>query len=286
MFIDAGSQGPAGDFGADQQYFNSLHPKGVITHPITVTFNVDMAPAASSTTNPTNRLFIPGVDTVFVQFDGSFVPITQGKTMWGTDNRVELTDLDGNGVYSGSIDLVAPTFYQLCYRIAYRSLPTNTEVMNGGGVQRGRRYYQYIQPLNVAPDSAVWPASFSLAQMTWSVGSLTVEDPPDLNQVSGVPGPNGDLPKTYALLQNYPNPFNPSTVITYDMPKSSHVLIAVFDILGRKVATLFDREQTAGTHSIQWTGMNDAGSHVGTGMYLLKMQAGSFSQVRKMLLMK
>jgi hypothetical protein len=274
-----------GDFGADQQFFNSLPPNSVITTPIRLTFNIDMAPATNVTTNPTNPLFRPGIDTVFIQFDGCLISITQGLTMYGTDNRVRLSDLDGDGKYTGSIDLNPPTFYQVCYRLVYTS-PTG-EVSNGGGVQRGRRYYQYIAPTQVNADgSVVWPSSYTLGLMPWKASDLTVEDPPNLTVVTGVGRDASDVPRSYALYQNYPNPFNPSTVITYMVPENARVRIEIYNVLGQKVRSLLDQEQAPGTHSVVWNTESDQGPHVSSGMYLVKLQAGSFSQIKKMILMK
>jgi len=273
-----------GDFGSDWQFFNSLHWEGVSTHPIQVVFNIDMAPAANVATNP-NVLFRPGIDTAYIQFDGCMTPITQGKTMWGTDNRLMLNDIDGDGKYTATYDLTAPTFYQMCYRVVYTS--TTGEIWNGSGAAVvGRRYYQYVHPTQVMADSAMWPSTYVLADMPWKLSDLTIEDPPDLNTVTGVGGGGPDLPLSYALHQNYPNPFNPSTVITYSIPGSSNVRIEVYSILGQKVATLFDQEQTAGTHSIAWNAQGEHGQRLGSGAYFLRMQAGSFSQVKKMLLAK
>lgn len=272
-----------GDFGSDAQFFNSLHWKGAIRKPIQVVFNIDMAPAANVATNP-NVLFRPGIDTAYIQFDGCMVPITQGKTMWGTDNRIMLSDLDGNGVYTATYDLVSPTFYQFCYRVVYRS--GTTEITNGSGSAiRGRRYYQYVKPTQVTADSAVWPSTYNLAQMSWKLDNLTIEDPPDLDQVTGV-GNEGQEPLTYALRQNFPNPFNPSTVITYSIPKEAHVRIEVYSILGQKVASLFDQVQTAGVHSIAWNAQREHGQKLSSGVYILRMQSGSFSQVKKMMLVR
>lgn len=272
-----------GDFGADQQFFNSLHWKGAITKPIQVTFTIDMAPAANAATNP-GTLFRPGVDTVYVQFDGCMVPITQGKTMYGTDNRLMLTDPDGDGKYTATYNLTPPTVYQFCYRVTYTS-PSGDITNGSGSAIRGRRYYQYVHPTQVMADSAKWPSTYALALMPWKLDNLTIEDPPDLNTLTGV-GDGATLPGAYELRQNYPNPFNPSTVITYSIPKESRVTIEVYNLLGQKIAVLFDQEQGVGTHSIAWNARNDAGTMVSSGMYLLKMHAGSFSQVKKMMLMR
>jgi len=272
-----------GDFGAAQQYFNSLHPKGAITNPIQVTFNIDMAPATVVATNPLSALFRPGIDTVYIQFDGCLVPVTQGYSMWGTDNRLMMSDANSDGIYTATYDLTPPTFYQMCYRVVYTS--PGGEVWNGSGSAiKGRRYYQYVHPTAVLADSAVWPATYSLAVLDWMNDSLTIEDPPDLDNINGVGSEPSGIPRVYALNQNYPNPFNPSTVISYSIPEKAHVRIEVFNILGQRVALLVDAELPAGDHAAAWNGHNSQGASVGSGVYFVKMQAGAFSQVKKMLL--
>lgn len=282
-FQAASDQTVPGDFGADQEFFNSLHPNSVITTPIKLTFHVDMTPAASATTNPTNTLFRPGIDTVYIQFDGCLIPITQGKSMWGTDNRIMLTSPNSDGKYTGSINLTPPTFFQVCYRLVYTS--TTGEVEDGGGTNFGRRYYQYIVPTSVNSGSITWPSSFDLAEVKWVQNNLTVENPPDLGSVNAVDTEPG-IPDRYELLQNYPNPFNPTTTITYSIPKTVNVKIEVFNVLGEKVATLINSEQTPGTHSIQWSARNDHSINVTSGVYFVRIQAGSFIQAKKMVLEK
>jgi hypothetical protein len=285
-FTDVIGQIIPGDFGADQQFFNSIHPYGAIATPVTVTFSINMTPATELATNPTNPLFRPGTDSVFISFDGCFVPITQGKTMYGEDNRIELLDGNGDLIYTGSIVLVAPTLYQLCYRVTYAYRP-DVDVTNGGGILAGRRYYQYIRPTQVQAGGVItWPSSFTLPTMDWKVGDLTIEDPPDLETPDGVKAADPNIPGSYALLQNYPNPFNPSTMVSYTIPEKAHVQIDIFNLLGQKIASLVNQEQNAGTHSVAWNSQDDHNQKVSSGVYFLKMQAGSFSQVKKMMLMK
>jgi|GEM_PF-779161 len=275
-----------GDFGADQQYFNSIHPNGAIATPCTLSFSINMAPATNVATNPTNPLFRPGTDSVFVSFDGCLLPITQGKTMYGTDNRIELKDPNGDGIYTGSIALKAPSLYQVCYRMTYSSSP-NPAVTNGGGILIGRRYYQYIRPTQVKAGGVItWPSSFTLPTVSWRVDSLTVETPPDLDSPTGIAQSTSNTPMVYSLEQNYPNPFNPSTVITYTVPEKTNVKLEIYNMLGQRIVSLFDQEQAAGTHSIGWNGRNGRNEQLSSGIYFLQMRAGSYSNVRKMILMK
>jgi hypothetical protein len=91
------------------------------------------------------------------------------------------------------------------------------------------------------------------------------------------------IPKDYALAQNYPNPFNPTTIIQYDLPSASAVRLEVFDVLGRKVATLVSATVPAGTHT--YTLRADALS-LSSGVYFYCLQAGEFVETRKMVLIK
>jgi carboxypeptidase T len=99
--------------------------------------------------------------------------------------------------------------------------------------------------------------------------------------LTGISGNNNGIPFKYALEQNYPNPFNPGTMIKYQLPKESHVKITVFDILGKNVATLINEKKTAGFYEVQF----DASKYA-TGLYLYKIEAGDFSEVKKMMLIK
>jgi hypothetical protein len=110
----------------------------------------------------------------------------------------------------------------------------------------------------------------------------------DLNGVAGEHGtvsatPQGQTAEVteFALLQNYPNPFNPTTQITFDVAESGPVTLTIFNPMGQTVTKLVDGSMTAGRHTVSF----DA-SNLPTGVYLYRLEAGSFTAVRKMLLMK
>jgi hypothetical protein len=88
------------------------------------------------------------------------------------------------------------------------------------------------------------------------------------------------------LLQNSPNPFNPSTIIKFYIPSSSNVTIKIYNILGREIITLFYEQTTAGYHDVYWNGKNSRGEAVASGIYIYRLTAGSFSQTKKMNLVK
>ena len=94
------------------------------------------------------------------------------------------------------------------------------------------------------------------------------------------------IPLKYLLHQNYPNPFNPVTTLRYDLPENALVNITIYDMMGRQISTLVSSLQSAGYKSIQWNGTNDAGQPVSAGVYLYKIQAGDYSQTKKMVLLK
>jgi len=90
-----------------------------------------------------------------------------------------------------------------------------------------------------------------------------------------------EAPTDFALEANYPNPFNPETTIRFALPVASHVVIEVYDLLGREVARLVDREMGAGHHTVVFEGRGLA-----SGIYVYRMVSGSFEQHRTMLLVK
>ena len=98
---------------------------------------------------------------------------------------------------------------------------------------------------------------------------------------------DGDqLPKTFALHQNYPNPFNPVTNLSYDLPEDAMVTIAIYDMMGKVVRTLVNGQQSAGYKTLQWNATNNGGRPISAGLYIYTIQAGTFNQTRKMILLK
>jgi hypothetical protein len=86
---------------------------------------------------------------------------------------------------------------------------------------------------------------------------------------------------SFRLDQNYPNPFNPTTAIQYSIPQRRSVTLKVYDILGNETATLVNEEKQKGVYTVEY----DA-SRLPSGIYFYKLQAGSFLQTRKMMLLK
>ena len=102
----------------------------------------------------------------------------------------------------------------------------------------------------------------------------------------GIEDAGGALPQAFALEQNFPNPFNPSTTIRFTMPASESVSLEIYNTAGQLVNTLVRGTLPAGNHSMTWHARDLSGNRVGSGIYLYKLTAGQFVEVRKMLLIK
>ena len=93
--------------------------------------------------------------------------------------------------------------------------------------------------------------------------------------------------KTQAeLIGNYPNPFNPTTNIKFYIPATENVTIKIYDILGRVVTTLLNKQADAGYHIVYWNGRDAYGKQAASGMYIYRLQANGFVQTKKMLMLK
>ena len=101
-----------------------------------------------------------------------------------------------------------------------------------------------------------------------------------------LPGTEPPVPNGFALGQNFPNPFNSTTMIDYTVPSRSHVIISVYDILGRKVRDIVDESKSPGKYSARWNGKDSGGKEVASGVYFYRIKAGDFAQSRKMVLLK
>ncbi len=90
-----------------------------------------------------------------------------------------------------------------------------------------------------------------------------------------------DAPKEFALYQNYPNPYNPETTISFSLSQSSNVELKIYDMLGKEITTLVNGYEEAGEHNVEFNG-----NGLSSGIYFYKIQAGEYSSVKKMILIK
>jgi len=125
--------------------------------------------------------------------------------------------------------------------------------------------------------------------LKWPLGLPNGGQSIDLSFViTRLPPPTGvgGTPKSYHLGQNYPNPFNPTTTIRYTLPERSTVELAVFGVDGKLVRVLESGTNPAGTHEATWDGRDSSGRGVASGVYFYRLNAGSFTETKKMVLMK
>jgi thiol-disulfide isomerase/thioredoxin len=152
---------------------------------------------------------------------------------------------------------------------------TGTAITTTAGTQN----FQFTYARNsVWVDSMIYTLAFVQNESTKEI--LNSGRPANIT-VTGAPVYSNEVPGTYSLLQNYPNPFNPSTYIAFTIPKEENVTLKVYDILGNEVKTLVDGRQIAGTYNIYFDG-----SDLSSGVYFYKLTAGSFTDTRKMSLVK
>ncbi len=94
------------------------------------------------------------------------------------------------------------------------------------------------------------------------------------------------LPQEFALQQNYPNPFNPETTIRFKLPQAENVTINIFNLHGQLVRKLVGENREAGFHEIVWDARDNEGNSLSSGVYLYRIQAGEFSDVKKLMLLR
>ncbi len=192
-------------------------------------------------------------------FEGNVIAMNKVVLEWST-----LREVNNNGFY------VERKFGEGNY-------VTISELIPGAGTSEEEQEYTWIDTF--LTDTGKYQYRLKMMSISGSITyyrSITVY----VEYPNSLPGEE-ELPVSFSLSQNYPNPFNPVTVIRYSLPVSSYVTLIVYDILGREVATLVDEMQDAG-FKMQ---MFDASS-LPSGVYMYKMKAGDFSDVKKFVVMK
>ena len=105
-------------------------------------------------------------------------------------------------------------------------------------------------------------------------------------QIGGAAILESAIATTFGLVQNSPNPFNPSTLIAYDIPESGDVQLTVYNTLGQTVRTLVQEYQVAGRYRVEWNGRDELNHQVASGIYYYRLEAGSYTAVRPMVMLK
>lgn len=271
--------GTGGNIETPLYWYTSINPNGVLlntTDSVTVRFRVNMGPATREAGTPFNY----ATDTAKFEFM-DYLQVSNQKRIQGSSyakvrNMTRLSPTDS--VYEVSVLLVGKAHYGLLYRYRY-SQPGGNSVEEGAGLgAQGGYRTRYIQPLS--PNT--FPRTYNAPQDSWQKNPpLPAETAPFPILVGVFRDDDLSQPSAYQLLQNYPNPFNPATTIKYTIPQRTQVSLKVFNLLGQEVASLVNEEQAAGHYVAQFEANNLA-----SGVYFYRLQAGTFSQVKKMVFVK
>ncbi len=132
------------------------------------------------------------------------------------------------------------------------------------GGKSSSAHYEAVQAVGLPALSGMESASFSIGPVT--AVALTA----------------GQLPQEFALLQNYPNPFNQSTTLTWQLPGPANVRVSLYSIRGEEVALLYSGRQQAGVYRLAWGGDDAAGRPLASGVYFVRIAAGTHRQVIKL----
>jgi hypothetical protein len=202
-----------------------------------------------------------------VQIDG--LRVSQN---WGGILPVELTSFTASAS-NGAINLRWSTATELrnngfgIERSVNKSDWTNISFVNGNGTSNSVKNYSYA-------DNSITKAGkyyYRLKQVD-NDGAYKYSNTTEVNYAA---------PSVYTLNQNYPNPFNPSTMIAYSIPNASNVKLLVYNAIGQVLRVLEDGFKSAGNYSISFNA-----SELPSGLYFYKIEAGQFSQIKKMMLVK
>ncbi|MBC8043636.1 MAG: T9SS type A sorting domain-containing protein [Rhizobacter sp.] len=212
-------------------------------------------------------------DTVKIRVT-TFNDSSSAVTLWWSDGWQASYTIDSVEQYTGGVTLAYTSVTIPASSSATWSDPTSTfpkdrnDLPSGVHKVVGRllRYGLADNPLSSPPVNL--PYTSVSDTLTITVGtSATGNDVQSAMQ--------------YTLLQNYPNPFNPNTQITFTLPRPEQVVLKVYDLLGKAVATLVNERRNAGTHTVPFNALQQS-----SGIYFYKIQAGAFSQTKRMVLLK
>jgi len=202
---------------------------------------------------------------------GTITPQSKGSLLYPdtTDYDDYKFNLHSNGmvqlnvkdipVFHLKMELFDSTYTSLIAKISNGLSEMDTTIALNSG--------QYFLEISGIPDVKSWEFAYAFSVGFTPTTSVTTD--------------KNDIPKEYSLLQNYPNPFNPSTTISFTLPVESFVNLKIFDVLGREVSSLVNEKKIAGHYSVTVNGSNWP-----SGVYFYRLQAGTFSETKKLILLK
>jgi hypothetical protein len=239
----------------------------------------------------------PSATTPAYAYQGGYVPkdtLANGVGYWLKFNSAQRFTI--TGYYSATSDTIQVTTGWNLIGSIYTPVPADSIISIPGALVTSQLFAYnggYTVADTIRPGEGYWIKSTQAGELilsSTSTGSTTLAKRSNhiRRTLTGTPPPPPDgketaiaIPKTYGLSQNYPNPFNPTTSINYALPQSAHVKLEVFNTLGEQVALLVNEQQQAGYHTAVLQG-----NALASGVYFYRISAGSFMDVKKLILMK
>ena len=259
-------------------YYDNVRPDWFIPSGtnLKIKFKVDMNPAMDAGKQAIP--FDPAKDTLYWLSEEPAFARSQG---WyrPSDGHMKILKLtaDGAGIYSGTLSVKDPGFNAFEYRYEWQKGSDGTWVQEPAGFDA----YAYRVRFAGQDLPSHFPQNpWNAPKDTWTNNNVKTDQ--EKNPYSTLDVKAVTLsPTTYSLSQNYPNPFNPSTTINFSIQKAGMVTLTVYNILGQEVSSVVSQDLKAGSYTYTF----DA-SKLSSGVYFYAINAGSFNQVKKMMLLK
>ncbi len=186
---------------------------------------------------------------------------------------VEAQEGEGNLLDTGSGE---PTLFlssnRTPGRLALGSMKVDGESADGEG--------RLVEVTFKAIDTPL-PSDFQIAE------GILVDLEGNIDEIQNIEvGDLRALPQDFGLDQNVPNPFNPTTTISYQLAEQAHASLVIYNVLGQEVRTLVNEALDAGFYTADWDARDEHGRQLASGIYIYRIQAGNFAQIRRMMLLK
>ena len=224
----------------------------------------------------------PNVPPTFAKFDLSQNPAT---VVWSSPTTETVHNVLGIGIYEPEGWLAGSAYNTTTdveYNIFIMDMNTGAlldTILNPGGGSNRDVAFDAVGNLYTVNSSIEWWRVYS---PPGGSNSTSLKSTFTVNVVTSVENsPESATPHTYALHQSYPNPFNPRTTISFSVAQPGYVSLIIYDMLGGEVATLVEKELSAGDHSFTWNATGQA-----SGTYIYRLVAGDYSDERKMIYVK
>lgn len=260
-------------------YYDNVHPDWFIPSGtnLQVKFTVDMNPAMNAGLQAVP--FVPAQDTLYWLSEEPAFARTQG---WyrPSDGHMKILKMAaiGGGLYSGTLNVKGPSFNAFEYRYEWQKGSDGSWVTEPAGFDA---FAYRVRFVGQTGSSTFKSNPWNMPKDTWTNNNLKTDQEIDpYTSATGVTRVN-QQPVTYSLSQNYPNPFNPSTTIRFSIEKTGMVALKVYNILGQEVASLVNENLKPGTYTYKFDG-----AKLSSGVYFYSVTAGSFHQVKKMMMLK